>query len=105
MPNTSPTWLEIDHEALAHNTRYVSGLIKMPLMAVVKADGYGHGSVAVARTVLSAGASHLAVARFNEALELRDAGITAPILVLGMVMPEEADAAMQHQISLTQGHN
>ena len=101
MQNTAPTWLEIDHDAIAHNTRYVLELIKVPLMAVVKANAYGHGSVAVARTVLAAGASHLAVARFNEAMELRDAGITAPILVLGMVMPEEVDAALQHQISLT----
>ena len=101
MQHTVPTWLEIDHDAIAHNTRYVSGLIKVPLMAVVKANAYGHGSVAVARTVLGAGASHLAVARFNEAMELRDAGITAPILVLGMAMPEEVDAAIQHQITLT----
>ncbi len=99
MQNTAPIWLEIDHDAIAHNTRYVSGLINVPLMAVVKANAYGHGSVAVARTVLAAGASYLAVARFNEAIELREAGITAPILVLGMVMPEEVDAALQQSVS------
>lgn len=101
MQNSAPTWLEIDHDAIAHNTGYVQSLIKMPLMAVVKANAYGHGSVAVARTVLSAGVSSLAVARFNEAMELRDAGITAPILVLGMLTPEEVDAALQHEIALT----
>ena len=101
MYNAAPTWLEIDHDAIAANTRYVSGLTKVPLMAVVKANAYGHDSVAVARTVVAAGASQLAVARFNEAMELRDAGITVPVLVLGMVTPEEVDGALQHQISLT----
>ena len=101
MQNTAPTWLEIDHDAIADNTRYISGLIKVPLMAVVKANAYGFGSVVVARTVLAAGASWLAVARCNEAVELREAGITAPILILGMVTPEEVDIAIQHHFSLT----
>ena len=101
MQIAAPTWLEIDHDAIVHNTRYVLEITKKPLMAVVKANAYGHDSVAVSRTVLKAGASHLAVARFNEALELRDAGITAPILVLGMVTPQEVDAALGLNISLT----
>ena len=101
MQNTAPTWLEIDHPAIDHNTRYALRVSGVPLMAVVKANAYGHDSVAVARTVLAAGASSLAVARFNEAMELRDAGITAPVLVLGLVMPEDVDVALQQQISLT----
>ena len=101
MQNTAPTWLEIDHNAIEHNTRYTLKVVDVPLMAVVKANAYGFGSVAVARTALAAGASWLAVARCNEAVELREAGITAPILILGMVTPEEVDIAMQQHFSLT----
>ncbi len=101
MPNTAPTWLEIDHEAITHNTRYTLRVSDVPLMAVVKANAYGFGSAAVARTVLAAGASWLAVARCNEAVILREAGITAPILILGMVTPEEVDIAIQQCFSLT----
>ena len=71
----------IDLDAIRHN---VALLVKhaagVPTMAVVKADGYGHGAVAVARTALGAGASSLGVCTIEEAIELRDAGITAPVL-------------------------
>lgn len=101
MENTAPTWLEIDHDAIASNTHYTLQVSGVPLMAVVKANAYGFGSTAVARTVLAAGASWLAVARCNEAVQLREAGITAPILILGMVTPEEVDIAVQQHFSLT----
>lgn len=96
-----PTWLEIDHAGITHNTRYALQVSRVPLMAVVKANAYGFGAKAVARTVLAAGASWLAVARCNEAIELREAGIMAPILVLGMVTPDEADIALRHDLTLT----
>jgi alanine racemase len=70
-------------------------------MAVVKADAYGHGAVEVARTALAEGAAWLGVALLDEALELREAGIAAPILVLGWVRPSEAWIAAENDISLT----
>ena len=96
-----PTWLEVDHTAIAHNTRYVLEVSKVPLMAVVKTNAYGFGAEDVARTALKAGASWLAVARCGEAFALRAAGITAPILVLGMATASEVDAALDQQITLT----
>jgi len=76
-----PTVAEVDLEAIRHNVR----ALKPPeaeLMAVVKADGYGHGDVPVARATLEAGASWLGVALVEEGLRLREADIDAPILVL-----------------------
>jgi alanine racemase len=78
-------WVEIDSSALAHNVRQFKALLKpgAGLMAVVKADAYGHGAVRVAPILLEAGADRLAVATLGEGIELREAGITAPILLLG----------------------
>ncbi len=76
-----PTWVEVDLEAIEHNVRALS-FDGVEVMAVVKADGYGHGDVAVARAALTAGASWLGVALVEEGLGLRAAGIEAPILVL-----------------------
>ena len=70
---------EVDHAAIAHNVRRVRGASGTELMAVVKANAFGHGAVAVSRTALEAGASWLGVATIDEALELRRAGIDAPI--------------------------
>ncbi len=95
-----PNWIEINLSAIEHNTRYLLESTKKPLMAVVKADAYGHGAVEVGKAALSAGASWLAVARYCEAQVLRKAGISAPILVLGMVMPTEVDDAIANQVTL-----
>lgn len=71
----------VDLDAIAHNIRVLREHAgSAALMAVVKADGYGHGAVQVARTALAAGAAELGVATVGEALELRAAGITAPVL-------------------------
>lgn len=88
-------WVEIDHQALAHNVRELKRLLapRTALMAVVKADAYGHGAVKVAETVLANGATWLAIATLGEGVELREAGITAPILILGATnTPEEIEA-------------
>ncbi len=79
------THAEIDLEALAHNYRELRRVTAPTagIMAVVKADGYGHGAVQVARVALDCGAIFLAVARFDEAVQLRKAGIAAPILLFG----------------------
>lgn len=80
-----PVWAEINLDNLAHNIREVRRLTHKDAMvtAVVKANGYGHGSVEIAQTFLDNGADRLAVAVLTEAIELRNAGIKAPILVLG----------------------
>lgn len=80
-------WIEIDLNALAHNVRCLKQWIAPPtqLMAVVKADAYGHGVAAIASTALTAGADCLAVATTQEGIELRQLGVMAPILVLGAV--------------------
>ena len=78
-------WVEIDLAALTHNVKQLKNLLspQTELMTVVKADAYGHGAVAVSQTALSAGASWLGVATIPEGIELREAGIEAPILLLG----------------------
>ncbi len=78
-------WVEIDLAALSYNVQQVVRLLssRTQLMAVVKADAYGHGAIAVAQTVLESGASWLGVATVPEGIQLREAGIKAPILILG----------------------
>jgi alanine racemase len=82
-----PTRAEVNLAALRHNLRVVTRLAKdagnARVWPVLKADGYGHGAPAVARTLERAGAEGFCVALLEEAVELRDAGITAPILVMG----------------------
>jgi alanine racemase len=80
-------WVEIDLAALAHNVRQIRSLLApdTQMMAVVKADGYGHGAVEIARTIIAEGVKWLAVATVTEGIELRSAGIVAPILILGAV--------------------
>ncbi|MBL1174114.1 alanine racemase [Pantanalinema sp. GBBB05] len=84
-------WVEVDLRALAHNVRQIRGLLgsRTALMAVVKADAYGHGATTIAQTALRAGASWLGVATIPEGIELREAGIEAPILVLGATYTAE----------------
>ena len=96
-------WAEIDLGAIAHNFREIKKCIKggAKLCAVVKANAYGHGAVPVAHKALEAGAYYLAVATVSEALELRAAGITAPILILGIVPAEAAGALVEHDITQT----
>jgi alanine racemase len=82
-PHHRPTWVQIDLDAIAGNAAALCRVARgSALMAVVKADGYGHGAVPVARAALRGGAEWLAVALVEEGLELRSAGITAPILLL-----------------------
>lgn len=85
-----PTWADIDLAAVAHNVERLAALAApAEVCAVVKADGYGHGSVPVARAALEAGATWLAVALVQEGRVLREAGITAPILLLSEPRPVE----------------
>ncbi|KUK48035.1 MAG: Alanine racemase [Actinobacteria bacterium 66_15] len=70
MPYERPAWVEVDENAIAHNVRTLKALTppRTRFMAVVKADGYGHGALTVARAALRAGADHLGVATVDEAL-------------------------------------
>ena len=80
-------WAEIDLDALRDNFAYVHRTAGRPVCAVVKADAYGHGAVAVARALYGAGAAGFAVSCLGEARHLRRHGITLPILVLGYTDP------------------
>ena len=97
-------WVEIDLAALAHNVRSLKALLppKTDLMSVVKADAYGHGAVSVAQVALASGATWLGVATVPEGMELRKAGINAPILVMGAVNePGEMRAIARWQLQPT----
>ncbi len=91
-------WVEVNLAAIAHNVRQIRSLLRphTDLMAVVKADAYGHGAATIAQTVLSAGATWLGVATIPEGIELREAGIDAPILVLGANHTPEQIRAIAH---------
>lgn len=91
-------WIEIDLDALAHNVREIKRILAphTALMAVVKADAYGHGAIRVAETALQAGAQELAIATLGEGIELRKAGIDAPILILGAINTPAEIAAIVH---------
>ncbi len=97
------TWAEVNLSAIEHNIRTIKGNLHQDreVVAVVKANGYGHGAIPVAKTALEAGASTLAVATFDEALELREAQITVPIFVLGWVAAKFAPIAVEKDITLT----
>ncbi len=97
-----PTYVEVDLEAIAHNTRRIVDMVAPArLLAVLKADAYGHGAVRVARTALNNGAACLGVASINEGVVLRQAGIQAPILVLGYTPAWQARDVVLNDLSAT----
>ena len=89
-------WIEVDHAALGGNLASLRRLAgdQMSVIAVVKANAYGHGAIEVSRTLLDHGAERLAVATLGEGLELRNAGIAAPILVLWALGAPEVEPAV-----------
>ncbi|HSK46633.1 MAG TPA: alanine racemase [Coriobacteriia bacterium] len=91
-------WAEIDLSAIRHNVRVLSALTgpSTAFMAVVKADGYGHGAVEVARAALSAGATHLGVATVAEGVALREAGLSAPLHVLSEPPETSIATVLEH---------
>lgn len=97
------SWAEIDLDALAENFEHIKGLLypKTKVLAVVKANAYGHGAVACAKTLLAAGADYLGVATLDEAMQLRRADVAAPILILGYTAPEEAECLVREHITPT----
>jgi alanine racemase len=97
------TWAEVDLNAYAHNITALKKLTGKDtrLMAVVKADGYGHGAAEVARQALISGAQYLGVARIDEAVQLRQAGLDAPILIFGYTPPEMARTLIRYDLTQT----
>ena len=95
------TWAEIDLDALAHNYRQARAIAGpgVKYLGVVKADAYGHGAVRVSRTLEALGADYLAVSSLDEARELRQNGIQAPILILGHTPPELTEQLIAYRIT------
>ena len=96
-----PTWVRIDLDAIRDNVRALRAIAGVPVMAVLKADAYGHGAVRAARAALAGGATALAVATLGEARTLREAGIGAPILVLGYTPPWQVAQAARLGVAIT----
>lgn len=94
------TWAQVNLSHIEANLGYYQEKTGRQIMAVVKANAYGHGAVPVSQAALSAGATWLAVARVDEALELRAAGIEAPILLLGFAPPARFDEMIAHSVSM-----
>lgn len=104
-PPLRPSWLEIDTRAIENNARVLTRILGTgcELMAMVKANGYGHGAVETARAALRGGATWLGVYSVGEGLELRTSGISAKILVLGPTPPEWVESALANNLTLTIG--
>jgi len=95
-------WAEIDLDAIRHNVEHLRSLVApAAVWAVVKADGYGHGAVDVARSAIDGGAEGLCVASVPEAIELRRAGIDSPILLLSEQPPETAARIIEYRLTPT----
>ena len=93
---------KIDLKAIENNLRGIKKHIKTPkMLVVVKANAYGHGSIEVSRKAVEIGASYLGVATFNEAIQLRNAGFSIPILILGLVPPECSKDLVEYSITST----
>ncbi|MCT8136567.1 alanine racemase [Anaerobacillus sp. CMMVII] len=97
------TWVEVNLDAIESNIKSIKSNLDndVKVMAAVKANGYGHGAVQVAKAALKAGATYLGVAILDEAIALRKEGLTEPILVLGWVRPSDINIAAENNIILT----
>jgi len=98
-----PTWVEINLDAIVNNVKNIKKLIgeKKELMAVVKGNAYGHDILEVSSVLLNNGATRLAVARLEEGIFLRKAGITVPILILGLTLKKQAELLVSYDITPT----
>ncbi len=94
------TWLEIDTKALTNNIQAVKKQLseKTEIMAVVKANAYGHGMIKTAQQVIKAGVKQLAVATVSEGVKLRKAGIKSPILILGTVFKKQLKTIIEYNL-------
>ena len=99
----APIWAEVDLSSIRHNFEEVQRLVKNQsrIMAVVKADAYGHGLTKTADCLNEAGADYFAIARLDEAITLRNHGIKKPILILGYTPPEATEELLKYNITQT----
>lgn len=96
-----PTWAEINLDSLKSNFLQVKRIVgnDVGIVSIVKADAYGHGAVAVSKALIESGSQILGVATVEEALELRESRIRAPIILLGGIQPEEAEIAIKNDLT------
>ena len=102
-PQTERTWAEVRPETIVSNMRAIRASLPTgtKYLGVVKADAYGHGAVPVARALEENGADYLAVACIAEAVELREAGLRLPILILGNTLPADVPLLLRYAITQT----
>jgi len=102
LDNINPTVLEINLDNIAHNTRTLKGMVgESELMAVVKADAYGHGAAEVSRVCLRNGASWLGVDKVEEGIELRKNGFVEPILIFNGLQPDQLGTCSDYNLDFT----
>jgi len=99
--NTYSTWLEIDLAAISNNVSLIKAKTHTEVMAVIKANGYGHGAIPSAQAAVKGGATWCGVARIEEALALRKAGISCKIMVLGYTPPAKIIEAIDQRITVS----
>ena len=100
-PSSRRAWAEIDLSVIAQNVRSLQTHLQAPtqILAVVKADAYGHGAIEVSQTALEAGATWLGVATVAEGVQLREAHINAPTLLLCNPAPDEFEAVLHYRLT------
>lgn len=97
-----PVWVEVNLDNLSHNMKEIRRISKSKeIIAVVKADAYGHGALDIVSTLLENGATRLAVAVANEAVELRRGGVTCPIMILGFTPDRLIESLLKYDIEQT----
>lgn len=103
MLHSEPLWAEIDLSAIRHNIREIRRVVgdQKAMLVVVKGNAYGHGAIQVANAVVREGVEYLGVARLSEAIVLRNAGIKAPILILGYTPPDCAPRLVDLKLTQT----
>ena len=101
MTSHRATIAEINLEAFRHNLRTIKMVVgpDTTIMAIIKADAYGHGAVKCAQAALKEGINHFGVGIIQEGIELRESGISSPILILGGVYPDETEELIKHNLS------
>src|SRR2546428_12132142 len=96
-----PTWAEVDLDRFGRNIAAIQAAIGhgCKILLVVKADAYGHGAVEISRAAMDAGVSMLGVATLREGIELRSAGLAAPIVILSPSLRTEIDEIIEHRLT------
>lgn len=95
------TWAQIDLDLFAHNINVIKKHTGKEIICVVKANAYGHGDIFIAKEAISLGCAYVAVSSMDEAINLRKQGVSAPILILGYVNPDDVHVAIEQNITIT----